>query len=101
MTVDQVTERDLSLVGAETNVQAQEWLAEDREDIENESGLNGHYVKNIMDKNNKHITSETVAAVERMIAQNEYHPSKLDRMANQARTEFLKNVFNRILGSRN
>lgn len=87
--------------GAETGVQAQEWVAEDKEDIANESGLNGRYVKNLMDRNNKRITKETVAAVDKMIADNEYHPSKLDRMATSARTTFLKDVFNRILGSRN
>lgn len=97
----EAAETDTGITGAETTVQAQEWLAEDQEDVANETGLNGRYVKNLMDRNNKRITKETVAAVDKMIVDNEYHPSKLDRMASKARTDFLKDVFNRILGSRN
>lgn len=92
---------NVSTVGAETKVQAQEWLNEDREDIANEQGLNGSYVKNLMDRNNKRITSETVAAVDNIISKNEYHPGQLDELMNRTRTKFLKDVFNRILGSRN
>lgn len=89
------------LAGAETKVQSQEWLAEDREDIENELGLNGKYVKNIMDRNQKNLTAETVDVVDKIISKNNYHPSQLDEAVNSLRTNFLKDVFNRILGSRN
>lgn len=92
---------DTSIVGAETSVQAKERLAEDREDISNETGMNGLYVKNIMSRNNKRITDETVAAVDHIIASKSYHPGELDEIANKARVKFLKDVFNRILGSRN
>lgn len=90
-----------SLIGAETEIQAQERLAEDREDIANEQGLNGSYVKKIMDSNNKRITHDTVDAVDRMISRHDYHPGQLDELMTQNRTTFLKDVFNRILGSRN
>lgn len=97
----EAAEHDTSINGAETAIQAQQWLADDREDIANESGLNGRYVKNLMDRNNKRITKETVNAVDKMIEDRNYHPSQLDRVATKARVEFLKDVFNRILGSRN
>lgn len=87
--------------GAETPVQSQEWLAEDREDIENELGLNGKYVKRIMDRNQKNLTAEAVEVVDKIISKNNYHPNQLDEAANSLRTSFLKDVFNRILGSRN
>lgn len=92
---------NVGTVGAETKVQAQEWLKEDREDVANEQGLNGPYVKNLMDRNNKRITNEAVAAVDDIISKNEYHPGQLDELMNRTRTKFLKDVFNRILGSRN
>ncbi len=92
---------NVSTIGAETKVQAREWLKEDREDVANEQGLNGPYVKNLMDRNNKRITNETVAAVDDIISKNEYHPGQLDELMNRTRTKFLKDVFNRILGSRN
>lgn len=87
--------------GTETPVQSQEWLAEDREDIENELGLNGKYVKRIMDRNQKNLTAEAVEVVDKIISKNNYHPNQLDEAANSLRTSFLKDVFNRILGSRN
>ncbi len=90
-----------NLVGAETEVQVKERLAEDREDIENESGVNGEYVKNLMERNNKRLTDEAVQMVDRVISKNEYHPNVLDREVNNYRRRFLKEVFNRILGSRN
>lgn len=94
------TENPLA-VGEESKVQVAERLGEDREDIANEQGLNGVYVKNNMDRNNKRITNETVASVDKLISDNEYNPGKLDQLMTNARTKFLKDVFNRILGSRN
>lgn len=90
-----------STVGAESAVQAAEWQRDDDEDIANEQGLNGRYVKNLMDRNRKRITAETMGAIERMIADNETYPGRLAREANKARTDFLAGVFNRILGQRN
>lgn len=90
-----------NVVGEESRLQSAERLAEDREDVANEQGLNGNYVKNIMDRNNKRITAETVAAVDKLISDNEYRPGQLDQLMSTARTKFLKDVFNRILGSRN
>ncbi len=89
------------LIGVETKTQVAERIDEDREDIANEQGKNGVYVKDIMDRNNKRITKETVAAVDGFISKHEYHPGQLDILTNRARTTFLKDVFNRILGSRN
>lgn len=89
------------LTGVETQTQVAERMDEDQEDVANERGENGMYVKDIMDRNNKRITKETVAAVDSFISKHEYHPGQLDALTNKARTTFLKNVFNRILGSRN
>lgn len=96
-----LAERDGDFLGAETQVQTEERLAEDREDVENELGLNGVYVKNLMDRNRKKITAETMAAVDKMIANDSYQPRELDQKMFKARTSFLGKVFGRSFGSRN
>lgn len=90
-----------NMIGVESKVQVAEREAEDAEDVANELGLNGRYVEGLMKRNGERITDQTVAAVDKMIAENEAHPGRLDQLANKARTTFLKDVFNRILGSRN
>ncbi len=90
-----------NLVGEESKVQVAERAAEDAEDVANELGLNGRYVEGLMKRNGERITNQTVEAVDKLIAENEARPGRLDQLANKARTAFLKDVFNRILGSRN
>lgn len=98
---EEAAKYNTGIAGAETAVQAQERLAEDREDIDNETGANGIYVKKLMDRNNKRITAETVSAVDRIISDKSYHPGELDETANKARIDFLQKVFNRPFGGRN
>lgn len=90
-----------SLVGVATEVQAKEYLDEDRNMLLTEKGDNGPYAQGIMERNNKRLTNTTIARVDQLISENNYHPGKLDEIMNRSRTNFLKDVFNRILGSRN
>lgn len=90
-----------SLVGVESKIQTKERLQEDREMIQTEEGQNGPYARNIMERNNKRLTKDTVNNVNKLIADNNYYPGKLDELMTRSRTNFLKDVFNRILGSRN
>lgn len=96
---EQVLENPV-LAGAGSKRQAEERMAEDAEDLANEEGFSP-YAQNIMERNNKRITGETVARVDKMIADNNYHPAQLEEMTNKARIVFLKDVFNRIFKSRN
>ncbi len=89
------------LIGVESKTQAKERQEAERYILASEQGQNGQYTKNLMDRNRKRITNETVAAVDKLISDNNYHPGQLDRLLMQSRTNFLKDVFNRILGSWN
>lgn len=88
------------LAGAESKIQVKERLAEDYEDVENEKGFSP-YAQNIMDSNNKRMTNETVAWVDKMIAENNFHPAQLEEKTNKVRVDFLLKVFNRVFKSRN
>ena len=90
-----------SLVGVATELQAKEHLEEDRNMLLTEQGGNGPYAQGIMERNNKRLTNATIARVDQLISENNYHPGKLDEIMSRSRTNFLKDVFNRILGSRN
>lgn len=90
-----------NLVGVETGIQIKDHLEEDRDMVRTEQGDNGPYAQNIMERNNKRLTKATVAKVDRLISEKNYHPGELDEMMNRSRMNFLKDVFNRILGSRN
>lgn len=89
------------LSGEESELLVRERLAEDREDIDNELGRNGRYVQNIMSRNSEEITTNVMTATDALTRQTSFRPNQLDLEVAQERTKYLKNVFNRILGSRN
>lgn len=89
-----------NLAGTESELQIKERIAADQEDIANENGFSP-YAQRIMERNNERLTKETVMGVDRMIAENNFHPAQLDKKTNEARAEFLLKVFNRVFGIRN
>lgn len=92
---------DLETPGVESADQAAEWMAQDREDIENESGKNGRYVQQLMDRNRKRLTKETVAEMDKNINDKQNKPWELDKIMAQKRIEFLGSVYGRDFGGRN